>query len=142
MEAIPNTFTSISFRMASTAFGARIGVFNIAPALLTSRATSEHCLTAALISLFELTSSCTAMTRASVIFDGSRVPAYTFAAPEDNSASTYALPKPRFAPVTSAMLPAMFMDPPNDWMMFARLVVRRDARHSQPTDQRHTAALW
>src|SRR5580658_10000142 len=113
MEAIPNTFTSISFRMASTAFEARIGVFNIAPALLTSRETSEHCLTAASISLLELMSSCTAMTRASVIFDGSRAPAYTFATPEDNSASTYALPKPRFAPVTSATLPVIFMNPPN-----------------------------
>src|SRR6202042_2125941 len=103
--------------------------------------TSAHCLTAALISRVELTSSCTGTTPESVIFDGSRAPAYTFAAPEDNSASTYALPKPRFAPVTSAMLPAMFMDPPNHWMMFAKLEVRRDARHSPPSDQRHTAAL-
>src|SRR6202789_2020948 len=117
MEAIPNTFTSISFRMASTASGDRIGVFNITPALLTSRVTSEHCLTAALMSLVELTSSCIGKTRESVIFDGSRAPAYTFAAKEDNSASTYALPKPRFAPVTSATLPEMFMDPPHHSMI-------------------------
>src|ERR1700677_288906 len=120
MEAIPNTFTSISFRIAFTASGDRIDAFNMAPALLTSRVTSEHCLTAALMSLVELTSSCTGITRESVIFDGSRAPPYTFAAPEDSSASTYALPKPRFAPVTSAMLPVMFMDLPNHWMIFAK----------------------
>jgi hypothetical protein len=40
------------------------------------------------MSLVELTSSCIGKTRESVIFDGSRAPAYTFAAREDNSAST------------------------------------------------------
>ena len=112
--------------MASAASGDRIGVFNIAPALLTSRVTSEHCLTAALMSLVELTSSCIGTTRESVIFDGSRAHAYTFAAREDKSASTYALPKPRFAPVTSATLPEMFMDPPDHWMI-ARLFWYRRA---------------
>src|SRR2546421_2897739 len=82
-----------------------------APALLTSKVTSPACFAAAAICSGFVTSSRMGITRGSRArtVPSSLAAAYTLAAPASSSADTSAWPRPRFAPVTRAMLPWTFM---------------------------------